>query len=276
MTIKTLRKLVLPKVFHAVLCCTLLVGIAHTQSAQPEPAMDRAAQVADAIAKVRSGKFNGYHVEVIGEARAVEAIPDLEKQFTAVSDPLDKAKIAQVLLLLGDKKDEYWDYLAGLMKSILDSDAPSPEGHDAQGKLTRPPTPEFVEWAQKHGRPPAEATEDAVYRLPGIVGLIGMTGDPRALPLLRRALLSPNYHIDVFAALGLAEMEDTSSIPLIISRCKGVPAEAANLIAESLVYFDDPQAQGAVDTFIPKGHAKALREARAAGEGPLHARNAVR
>ncbi|MBZ5568002.1 MAG: hypothetical protein LAN64_09145 [Acidobacteriia bacterium] len=272
MASKVFGKSAVRAVFHFLLCCGLPTGIARCQSAQPQAANESPAEVADAIAKVKSGKFNGYHVEVIGEARAVVAIPDLEKQFTLVSEPLERAKIAQVLLLLGDKKDEYWDYLAGLMKPILDSDAPSPEGHDAQGKLIRPPSPEFVEWARKHGRSPGEAAEDAVYRLPGIVGIVGMTGDSRALPLLRRALLSPNFHIAFAAAFGLAEMQDTSSIPLIISRCKEAPAEASSLIAESLVYFDDPEGQKAVDRFIPKEKAKLLRDARSAGEGPLHAR----
>lgn len=271
MTSKALHKLTLPTVFHVFLCCALLVGITQSQS-QPQASNEKASKTADALAKLKSGKFNGYHVQVIGEARALEAIPDLEKQFTLISEPLERAKIAQVLLLLGDKKDEYWDYLAGLMKTILDSDAPSPERYDAQGKHMPAPSQEFVSWAQTHAQSPDQAAEDAVYRLPGLVMIIGMTGDSRALPLLRRALVSPNYHIDVAAAMGLAEMQDATSIPLIISRCKEAPSEAAPVIAQSLVYFDDPQAQNAVDTFFPKEKAKMLRDARAAGEGALHGR----
>jgi hypothetical protein len=65
-------------------------------------------------------------------------------------------------------------------------------------------------------------------------------------------------------------MGDDSSIPLIISACKDAPAEAASVIAEALVYFDDPRAQSAVDTYIPKNVAKSLRDDRAAGKhGPF-------
>jgi hypothetical protein len=70
--------------------------------------------------------------------------------------------------------------------------------------------------------------------------------------------------------MGIAETQDVISIPTVISRCKDAPAEAAGSIAESLVYFNDPRAQDAVDTFVPKEHAKALREARKMGRGPLH------
>ncbi len=263
-------------VVHFFLCCALLVGVAHPEMAQSPTSNPLAAEVPDAIAKVKSGDFLLSDLGVIGETRAVEAIPDLEKQFTLRSDPLEKARIAQVLLLLGDKKDEYWNYLAGLMKTVLDSDAPSPVRYDAQGKHISGPSQEFVKWAQAHGQPPGPAAEDAVYILPGLVMVIGMTADSRALPLLRQALSSPNDQIEAAAALGLAEMQDTASVPLIIARCKQAPAEAATMIAESLVYFDDQQAQSAVDTFIPKEQARALREARAAGDGPLHSRNAIR
>jgi hypothetical protein len=41
-------------------------------------------------------------------------------------------------------------------------------------------------------------------------------------------------------------------------------------MARSLVYFDDPEAHKAVDSFISKDEAKSLREARKTGEGALH------
>lgn len=257
---------------HCLVCCALLAGVVSGQSDHPRPATPytlNTREVADAVAKVKSGKFNGYHVGLIGEARAVEAIPDLEKQFVLASEPLDKAKIAQVLLLLGDRKDFYWNFLAKLAKPALESDAPDPMQYDAQGRTLSGLSPQWIEWAKAHNEPP-DAGENAIYVYPGIVGLLGMTGDSRAAPLLRAALSSPNYLIDVAAAKGLAEMHDLTSVHLIISRCKGAPAEAASAIAESLVYFDDPQAQNAVDAFVPKDEAKALREGRMMGKGALH------
>lgn len=289
---KVLDRLAVRAVFQFLLCCGLLVGVAHAQSEQSQPANDRAAQVAKAIARVKSGEFFLVDLTVIGEARAVEAIPDLEKQFTLRTDRqeaalgalpevalqglLEKARIAQVLLLLGDRKDVYWNYLAELAKSVLDNGAPSPVHYDAQGKHIPGPSQEFIAWAQAHGQAPGPAAESAVYIWPGLVGGLGMTGDSRALPLLRRALSSPNPMIQIAASKGLAEMHDEASVPLVISRCTNAPPEVASVIAESLVYFDDPEAQKAVDTYVPKELARALREARAAGEGPLHSRHAIR
>lgn len=258
---------------HCLLCCALLVGVVYAQAVHPQPATGRPVdktKVADAVARVKSGKFSGYHVGVIGEAGAIEAIPDLEVQFARDSDPLEKAKIAQVLLALGDRKDAYWNFLVELAKPALEKDAPNPIHFDAQGKSLPGLSPEFILWAQAHGQSPYQAGENAIYIYPGIVMLVGATRDSRAIPLLRRALSSPNSQIAAAAAMGLAEIRDATSIPLIIERCKEAPAEAASLIAESLLYFDDSQAQNAVDTFVPKERAKILREARKMGRGALH------
>jgi hypothetical protein len=69
--------------------------------------------------------------------------------------------------------------------------------------------------------------------------------------------------IEIFAAMGLAEIGDKESIPLIIDASKRAPAEPAAAIAESLVYFDDISAQSAVDQLVPKDRAKLVRDARA-------------
>ncbi len=253
--------------------CGLLAGVLYGQVAPAQPTDGRTVsktEVADAVAKVRSGKFNGYHVGVIGEAGATEAVPDLELQFTRDTEPIEKAKIAQVLLALGDRKDAYWNYLVELAKPALQSDAPNPIQNDAQGKSLPGLSPQFAAWATAHDKSPDEAGETALYIYPGIMMLLGSTRDPRAIPLLRQGLSSPNNLVEAAAAKGLAEFQDVPSIPLIIAACKKAPAEGASVIAESLVYFDDPQAQNAVDTYVPKEEAKLLRQGRMRGKGALH------
>lgn len=197
---------------------------------------------------------------MIRRGRAVEAIPTLKEQFTRVHNSLDKAQIASVLLSLGDKDEIYWDFLSKLATSIID--APDFWSYDSQGKLVPGPTPEFIAWAKSSKLSPAEMGEWPQYWLPGPVGALGLTGDSRAIPLLRQALSSPNHMIEAVAATGLAEMQDKDSIPFIVEACKKAPAEAAAAIAESLVYFDDADAQRAVDTYVPKDRAKILRERR--------------
>jgi HEAT repeat protein len=113
------------------------------------------------------------------------------------------------------------------------------------------------------------AVQYVTYELPGTILELGITSDRRGIPLLRRALLSRNTMIESSAARGLAEINDKDSIPLIVATCKRAPASSATAIAWALVYFDTPEAQAAVDLYMPKDFAKAAREARTAGEGPF-------
>ncbi len=264
----------------------LLAAFALSQAEQNPPAKriyeaDRT-NVAKAIAKVKSGNFGGSDVDMIERGGAVEAIPILEEQFKRIeASPselhtgedlirlLDKARIATALLKLGVKDDTYWDFILKVATPALQSDAPDFMVYDAQGKSSPGPSSAFISWAKAHNVPPngpnGTAAEDSVYIFPGEVAMLGGTGDPRAIPLLRQALSSPNHMIVSAAAEGLAELQDRQSIRLVIEACKEAPAEEASMIAESLVYFDDADAQKAVDMYVPKDKAKMLREAKAQG-----------
>ena len=238
-----------------------------TQQNQPEkPAYeDDSANVPDAIAKVKSGEFFGTHVNLIVKAHAVEAIPPLEEQFPRVEDQILKEKVASALVRLGDKDDTYWNFLVRLATRAVESDAPNFTSHNAQGKSLPGPSPEFQAWVRAHNLSPAEAQEQ-LDLLPAAVGFLALTGDSRAVPLLRQALLSPNYMTETWAAWGLADLQDKKSIPLIIQACKRAPQDAAAVIARALVYFDTPEAQSAVDEYIPKDAAKIYRDAKANGK----------
>jgi HEAT repeat protein len=128
-------------------------------------------------------------------------------------------------------------------------------------------SPELHAWAESHHVDVNTAAIDSRYDFPGKVLLLGETGDPRGIPLLRRALQSRDYLIVVFAANGLAQIQDKDSIPLIIAACRRASTGFASGIAMSLIWFDDPRAQAAVDTYMPKEHAKIFRDARAQGMG---------
>jgi HEAT repeat protein len=107
----------------------------------------------------------------------------------------------------------------------------------------------------------------ARYDFPGKVLELAASGDPRGIPLLRRALQSRNYLIVSSSAKGLAQIQDKQSIPLIIAAAQRAPTGFNAVIAESLVYFDDAQAQSAVDTYMPKEKATMDREEKARGRG---------
>ena len=257
---------------YLLVLSALLTGVAYGQQNQPNSpayAADKA-NVPDAIAKLKSGKFALVHVDMIAKAGAVEAVPILKEQFARSQDRLVQTKIASAIVRLGDKDDIYWDFLVKQVTPALESDGPDFMNFDPQAKTGAGPSPEFIAWAKAHNAPPngpnGTAAEDAMYWFPGKVMLLGLTGDHRAIPLLRQALLSPNHMIETAAANGLAEIQDKESIPLVIEACKKAPPAAAALIAESLVYFDDAEAQSAVDTYVSKDRAKILREARAQGK----------
>jgi HEAT repeat protein len=101
------------------------------------------------------------------------------------------------------------------------------------------------------------------------VEIVAETRDPRGVRLLRRALSSPHYEIQTFAAAGLVRARDNDSIPLIIDACKNASPDVASSIAHALVYFDDPRAQSAVDRYLSKDDAKSARKEKVEGIGPL-------
>jgi HEAT repeat protein len=256
--------------FYLLILCALLSAGVYGQQTQsdankPEAAPDKAA-VSDAIARVKSGDFAPVHVETIAAAGAVEAIPILKEQFARSHDWLIKMKLASALVRLGgDQDDIYWEFLAKQATIAVESDAPDFMNTDPQAKTSAGPSPEFTAWANAHKLDAQEAGRNAMYR----IMLLSLTRDRRAIPLLRQGLLSPSHEIEYMAALGLAELQDKDSIPLILQACKIAPEAVAPAIAESLVYFDDPGAQEAVDTYVPKERARILREAKAAGQKPL-------
>lgn len=247
--------------------CALLTSVAdgRTQQAQPKKlayGVDRA-NVPDAIAKVRSGDFGAIHVDLIVRAGAVEAIPVLKEQFAHVQDPLLRSKIAAGLVRLGNTDNIYWDFLVKYAKPAVESDFPGFASNGSQGKAPAEASPEFQAWVKAHNPTPKEVYE--VSQLPGRLALLGWSRDPRAVPFLHQALSSPNPMTQIIAATGLAEIGDKSSIPWIIDACRKSPAQA-EAIAQALVYFDDNDAQMAVDEFIPKEKAKVYRDAKANGQ----------
>jgi hypothetical protein len=255
---------------QTIACCMLFTGLTGVTLSQPDagqttgkPGVDKA-ELAKALAVMKSGEPTNYHAELIAKAGAVEAIPALEAQFARATEPLNKAKFAEVLVRLGDKKDIYWDYLVELVRPALESNEPDPVLYDAQGKIVPGPSPEWIAWAKSHNAS-AHAAEEAIYIRPIFLKLIAETGDSRAIPILRQALSSPNELFTGIAAKGLARFQDTSSISQIVAACRRSPAGGAAFIAESLVYFDDPQAQAAFVKYVPKDRAAILRTEKAQG-----------
>jgi HEAT repeat protein len=187
-----------------------------------------------------------------------ENVAILKQNFLNTQDERDKAESASALIGLGDKEDIYWDFLLRQATSVLESEASSVMKSDSQEKPIEG-TSSYEAWAKQD----REFNEMLTF-----VETVAETRDPRGVRLLRRALSSPSFQS--IAAAGLVRARDRESIPLIIDLCKNASPEVARFFASQvLVYFDDPRAQSAVDQYLSKEDAKAAREEKANGVGPL-------
>jgi hypothetical protein len=250
-----------------------LAGAALPQAGQFSPSMKPGVNplnVQEEIANVKAGVITPYGLNFLGESKAREAIPALEEQFFLANHELDKAQIAEVLVQLKAPNDTYWNYLVKLITPILDSNAPGPMAFDAQGKELPGVSAAFEAWVDANSLDPPSALQNATIVYPGYIILLGLTEDPRAVSLLRGALASPNCLIAAQASEGLALLKDEGAIPLIVDAARRAPSNAASLIAEPLGYFANPDAQAALDRFVPAERAQRLRERVRQGGRPLH------
>lgn len=228
---------------RSALLLALLSGLA---LAQP-----RTRNVQDAIAEINQGKTNPAALQRIAKAGVVELIPVLHEQFPHTEDGLLKEAIASALVRLGDKDRTYWDFLETNAREVVQSDAPFPLQFDVQGNIIpKQFSPEFLDWAKNKHVEARAAAMAQVQTAPAQITLLAITADQRGVELLRRAMASRNYFVQAVAAAGLARLQDTDSVSLIITACKRAPANAATLIARSLVFFNTSQAQSAAESFI--------------------------
>lgn len=227
------------------------------------------ANIPKAVDAVHKGDYGLVDVEMIAEANAVQAIPDLKREFVQSKDPVTRSKMANALVRMGLKDGEYWDYLVQRASDVLTSPAPTPFSFDQTGKALARPSAELTTFAHDRGISIEDAWQKALYDDPGAIDMLARTEDARAVPILREALKSRNQSVQSAAAMGLAGLKDTASIPNIITAARSAPREMAFAIAQALVYFDDVDAQQAVDTYVPQDAAQALREGRTKGATPF-------
>ena len=257
-----------------LICLSILLGaVAHGQvgGRQPGAAADSVGRdnLAKAVNEVKGGNWASVD-QIVTEAGPVRAVPILHDLFANSQDAEVKERIAGALVKLGDKDSAYFDFMLiqateavenyTLYPFRLDlkaSPIPKPQqdnnrqDHDAM--LLQELSPEFVAWAKSRSIPVEPAIEEALYTIPGRLLQLGMAGDKRAIPVLRRGLSSPNGMIEVMAAQGLAELKDNESIPLIVEACERAPAYAASAIAVfGLRSFDDPRAQSVYQSYLAK------------------------
>lgn len=240
------------------ICCGVLAGGACAQinQAQSGDAWQNR-NLPAAMDRLKQGNFVRVDIDIIAKAGAVEAIPDLEKQFQLTKDEISKEAIASALVRLGDHDVTYWDYIEKQARAAIESDPPNPQAYDSNGKPTSEVPADLVAWAKAHHVTIDDAEAAATLDLPAKVLFLGQSKDRNAIPLLRQALSSRDVMIRTAAAQGLAELQDKASIPFIVAACRRAPPdEARGIAAFSLARFDDPEAKNAAKEFMPATPAK--------------------
>jgi hypothetical protein len=256
-------------------------------------------QSPDLVEALERDNIDDFDLEKIAKAQDLQAIPLLEDIFQrrrshtlsvrALQSKLpstlshgdsrfetewlnleNELHIASVLVRLGVKDDVYWNYLAEQVQAILELNIPFPWETDAQEGPNPPTSPKFVAWAKSRNLDQNTAFMYEVMKMPGPVLLMAATDDPRGIPLLRQGLKSANPMIQMLSAKGLAQLRDKESVPLIIAACKKASASERNALAESLLYFDDPQAQTYAALNLPKKNYAAVRQRIAQGHTPFN------
>lgn len=179
-----------------VFCFALIAGLVPAQTEQkrlryPAPT---AKELADAMDRLRQGRPFLVDIAQLAQAGVVATIPELGKQFAASQDQITKEAVARALLKLGDKDATYWDCLAREAIVAVDSDEPFPSGFDTNGKAVPGIWPQFAAWAKAHNLTTEAAVDLATHDLPSKVRFLGVTGDRRAIPLLRSGPVVSQLH----------------------------------------------------------------------------------
>lgn len=225
------------------------------------------AQRRDDIAKKREAEqlLNGKYTFEQLLQREPGAISNAKRVFALTTDTEIKQRLASVLLSLGEKDPVYFDYLKQEAEHALQNDMPWPTLYDEHGakRSTTVNTlnPDFLKWCKEHHEDPASAFEAAYYEVPVPWYNLAAAGDQRSYSLLIQGLHSHNLMIQVWAAMGLAKLQDPGAIDPIIAAVRNAPAETHDAMAKVLLHFQDSKAQAAADElFAHKEYLEPLRQ----------------
>ena len=143
--------------FRLAFSCTLLLITASAQAVQSASSAGTALakdKIAAAIDALKSGDLLGADIDLLAKSGAVQAIPELKKQFELTADEKDKGRLAAALVRLGDKDPAWWNYLTEKAGEAINSDVPDIRQFDANGKTSSSePSPKFLAWASPQPYP---------------------------------------------------------------------------------------------------------------------------
>src|SRR5258708_4598348 len=157
---------VVSEVLHAAVWCALLVGFGYGRTSQGQVDEVLSAKVRSVIDSLKQGTYGPATQEQIAEAEAGQLVPILEARFVTSQDADVKARVARSLMDLGDKGNEYWDFLVQQAKLAIESDAPSSWCFSSANCVSGHPR-EYLAWARAHNVTEGSQAEAALYWLEG-------------------------------------------------------------------------------------------------------------
>ena len=149
--------------------------------------------------------------------------------FDAVPGKFQRQMLAAALLKRTQEL-RYFQELAKYVQPVLDLDPPPVTSYDSLGKPRRDRlSPEFEKWCENQHAEIGQC-ELFVRQAAGDMAILGMSGDIRAVPLLRRALRLREPGSVIAGAQGLSLLGDKESVPVIVAQLERFPEHAGVLI----------------------------------------------
>lgn len=179
------------------------------------------------------------------------AIGPLRAAYANSTGKIQRKVIAAALMALGDKSAEYRTLLQRDAIESADRNIPFPiDTNNLNSTNQKTLTPSFLGWASSHKVNVDDALELALRTDPQNFLLLSLAEDPESLPIFEKGIHSQNPLIALYSAKGLARIEGTAAIPMIVEACSSQPTASANVIARTLFLFDTKDAVAAEDKFI--------------------------
>jgi hypothetical protein len=160
--------------------------------------------------------------------------------------------IAVTLLRLGQRSDQYFNFLASYARQAIEDRAPFYLKFDSEGRAVRGQfSAEFENWCVQNHKDAKEvaAAQMSVY-LEDVM-LLARAEDPRAIDLLRRGLDSPNPLIVAYSVQGLGRLQDIAAISLIAKACDRLRASDCGVVAMQLPWYARPEAYQLMERLVP-------------------------
>ena len=188
-----------------------------------------------------------------GQPTNQQILEALTATFDRAPDKRRKQEVAKTLIIIGDKSDRYFEYLAGFARAAMAFDGPDPFYYDQAGHALRGMmNPELESWALARGLDPRATMAKAVYEFPEDVDILARARDERANSLFRQGLNSRLPLVVAYSAEGLALLRDTSALPMIIAACDRLKGSARTGVAWQLAKFgQNPEAEQALRRYVP-------------------------